>query len=314
MTKPLGTVLFDITNRCNLQCIFCQRKSFTPQFMTPETFRQILGKIAPQVQNFLLSCAWEYSTHPAPHELVSLLGEFALPHTIMFSNGNILSDETLAAILRAGVHKYVFSINEATPETYAYVRKGGRFERVTQNIRRLVEAKAQAGQGPTVAVNMTLLRSNIEELPDFVSLAAGLGVQTISGRHLILNKGLHMQEECIQDLDRADALIESAQAIADAAGISFEVPRFHAPKPAAKTCTAAWNQWHVASNGDVSICPRIHMHVCVGNIAEQSFEEIQQGPALRKLQAEFETRTFTNPVCALCLDNKENEIEIDQGL
>ena len=62
MVRPISTVLFDITNRCNLNCIFCQRKKFVPEFMTPKTFRHIVGTLAPKVSNFLLSCAWEYSS------------------------------------------------------------------------------------------------------------------------------------------------------------------------------------------------------------------------------------------------------------
>lgn len=282
--------------------------------MAVDTFRQIMEKIAPVTNNFLLSCAWEYTTHPSPHEHIGVLGEYCLPHTIIFSNGNILYDELLDAIISARINKYVFSINEATAETYAAVRKGGRFANVINNIKRMAQAKARAGHGPDLAVNMTLLRSNIEELPDFVAMAVALGIQNITGRHLILNKGLGMQEELVTDYDRADAIITKAGDLARKAGIPFEVPLYKTPKPTEKPCSAAWNQWHVSSNGDVSVCPRIHKYVQIGNIIRQSFEEIHEGDAAVALREEFRSRSFTNPVCALCLENKENEIEIDQGI
>ena len=281
--------------------------------MAPKTFHQILEKITPHISTFLLSCAWEFSTHPTPHEIITRLGQFDIDSRIIFSNGNILTDKMLCAIIEANLQKYVFSINESTSETYSYIRKGGKFERVMTNIQRMVEAKKQMGSGPVIAVNMTLLHSNIEELPDFVSKAVKLGVQTISGRHLILNKGLGMQKELITDFARADQLIECAQSIADTAGVLFNVPLYNVPKPSKKNCTAVFNQWHVSSNGDVSICPRIHKHIIVGNILSQSFETIYTGQSLQNLKAEFKTGKFTNPVCSLCLRNKEIEIEIDQG-
>lgn len=311
--KSVQTVLFDVTNQCNLRCIFCQRQKFAPHFMSPETFRQILEKISPFIKHFLLSCAWEYTTHPKPQEILRILGQFDFDYKTIFTNGNILTDEMIYAVIEANVRKYVFSINESTPETYSYVRKGGRLDRVMSNMKRMDETKERMGKGPIIAVNMTLLRSNIEELPDFVSKAVGLGVQSISGRHLILNKGLGMQEELVTDFGRANLLIESAQSIADRAGVSFQVPRYNSHDPQGKNCTAVFNQWHVASNGDVSICPRIHKYVTIGNIAQQSFDSIRNSEAVRNLEAEFKNRSFTNPVCDLCLDGKENEIEIDQG-
>ena len=121
-----------------------------------------------------------------------------------------------------------------------------------------------------------------------------------------------MQRELVTDLERADALIDEAKAKCLAAGIFFDVPKYTKPAPATAAYPAAWNQWHVSSNGNVSICPCIHRHVSIGNIAQQSFSEIYECDRAKILRDKFGTRQFSNTVCALCLDNKENKIEIDQ--
>jgi len=52
----------------------------------------------------------------------------------------------------------------------------------------------------------------------------------------------------------------------------------------AKNCISAWTQFYISSNGEVSVCPRIHVYENLGNIIEQSFEDILEGKKLKALK------------------------------
>ena len=70
------------------------------------------------------------------------------------------------------------SLDAAHPENNRKIR-GYSFETVIWNIRRLVEERRNRGNKyPLLYMNMTLMRSNIEELSEFIDLAVDLGNDT----------------------------------------------------------------------------------------------------------------------------------------
>jgi sulfatase maturation enzyme AslB (radical SAM superfamily) len=97
----------------------------------------------------------------------------------MSTNGQILTDRNIEKLLGRDVHLYV-SLDAATPETYARLRNRT-FERILDNLRRLVKAKGGRGHLPKVFLVFMPMRANVHELEAFVELSAELGVD-----HLVL--------------------------------------------------------------------------------------------------------------------------------
>lgn len=306
-------VLIDVTNSCNLRCVFCPRSNSRPESMTAEDFRAVLSKIGSVTKKLQLSCAWEYSIARDAREIVEILGEYDIPTTTICTNANILSDDLARAIVRSRIRNFVVSIGETCKDTYERLRKGGRFDRVTANIRKLVQIKAEMDSPlPQVCANLTLVRSAIEELPAFLDLAHDLGIQSVSGRHLILNEGLDMRNEIIHDKAAANALIRQARERAGIHSISFSIPEYgEAPTP--RECRAPWRQLYISSDAGVSVCPRIHRYALLGNLKTQPLEAILGGRDMRGLKREFARGQFSNPVCATCMAGKEEEVPIEQG-
>jgi MoaA/NifB/PqqE/SkfB family radical SAM enzyme len=306
-------VLVDITNTCNMRCIFCPRAREEPAFMSTAAFAALLADLSGRIGSLQLSCAWEYSVAPNAAEVLRLLGAAAIPHTSIYTNAKVLTDELADAVIAARLTDFVVSIGEARRETYERIRRGGRFAQVIGNIGKLARRKREQGsRHPRLCANLTVIKSNLPELPEFVELAGSLGIEEIRGRHLILNEGLAMEDERIVDHGRANAVLAEAAGRAAALGIAFDVPPYEASPPP-KACAAPWRQLYVASNGDVSVCPRIHRHVAAGNLLREGIRGIERSAALRQLRREFEAGAFTNPVCAVCLANRETEVAIDQG-
>src|SRR6185295_6874579 len=74
---------------------------------------------------------------------------------------------------------------------------------------------ARGVRSPLLQFNIVLMRSNLEELPVFVDLAAELGVEQIACRHLMPYQGLDMDDETTVSVperanERFHAMLERA--------------------------------------------------------------------------------------------------------
>lgn len=307
------SALIDTTDGCNLRCTFCSRKTSKIKIMSTESFRLLIGKIRPFFNTIQLCCAWEYSIAPNAHEIVDILGEHKFKTVSIYTNGQLLPDKLADSIIEAKIDNLVFSIGESKKETYERIRIGGKFEKVIGNIMKMRDSKVVRGAGlPTLCTNLTLINSNIGELPEFVDLAYYIGISEIRGRHLILNEGLEMDNEVIQDQDHANKIIETAEQKAFQYGIKFNIPRY-SNVTLRKDCKAPWAQFYISSNGDVSVCPRIHKYVKCGNIINDNIQQILDNADLKDFQSQMKKGSFKNKVCGICLQNQESRQYINQG-
>ena len=311
--KNMYSFLVDTTNGCNLNCVFCTRNNDKIIRMSSEELDIILGKSHKNISTVQLSCAWEYSIAKNAPEIIRTVGKYKIPSTTIYTNGNVLTDDIAEALIEVRLSNFVVSIGEAKKETYERLRRGGKFERVISNIKKLNSLKKERrSKFPQICANLTIVNSNIGELVDFVELAHGLGIEQIRGRHLILNKSIDMDYEKINDMTYANHILDIAEKKAVGYGMHFSIPRYkHELNP--KKCRAPWKQLYISSNGDVSVCPRICTYEKIGNLLTDNFENIINGIAMNELRRQFDVHSFNNPVCGICMDNLETELAIDQG-
>ena len=307
------SILIDTTDGCNLRCAFCSRNNKAITMMSTSDFENVLDKIGSDISSLQLCCAWEYSIAPNVHEIVASLGRRHIRNTTIYTNGQILPKTLAKTIIDANISTLVFSLGEAQKTTYERLRKGGNFDKLLKNIRTMADIKSYLGvDHPKLCANLTVTKSNIEELPDFISLAHYLGLSEVRGRHLILNEGLEMDNEIIDDFEYANSILVRANKIADSCSIAFDVPRYQSDRPH-KECRAPWHQLYISSNGDVSVCPRIHKYEVIGNLINQDLNSVLNSVAAHKIRQQMTDGTFSNPVCEICLQNKETVEYINQG-
>ena len=313
--KQKYAIGIDITNGCNFHCTFCPRNNEKISFMSTEDFNSILIKISKNINSLLLCCAWEFAIAKNAAEIVGCLKNFKIPHITIYSNGSNMTNTLANAVIDAKVNHYTISIGEAKKETYERIRRGGNFQKTLANIKKLNEVKKERNSNyPIIGANLTLMNSNIDELIDFVYLANDIGVNHILGRPLILNAGLDVNHEIITDHDKANKIIELARIKALELNIDFSIPSYNKDEVVDnKNCKAPWNRLYIACDGGVSICPRVHKYVCIGNLLEQPLKDIIKGEKICEIKKQFLFGTFDNPVCPICQQNLEEKKYIDQG-
>jgi radical SAM protein with 4Fe4S-binding SPASM domain len=208
--RPLGVhasgrflhLELDIVNRCNIQCVMCYHSLEATRvpivYMDPEVFASAAAHILPYASHLSLSLGNEPLMSPHFEAMLKLAAPYQVPHVNFFTNGLLLNDQKVAAMIACGVTQICVSIDGAKRETYNAIRRGGEFDDVIKNVENLIAQRNRANaRTPKVRFDVVLMRRNIRELPDIVRLAARMGVEQLSFRHMVSFDGLDMGHESL---------------------------------------------------------------------------------------------------------------------
>ncbi|MHC4941690.1 MAG: radical SAM protein [Planctomycetota bacterium] len=321
--RPINAEL-DITNACNLRCVMCyfshpivyerNRKD-----MPFEHYEKIASELFTGVHRLSLSLSAEPLLHPQCCEMVALAKSYRIPTVYLATNGMLLTERISEHLVGAGLDAINLSIDAATPPTFERLRKGGRFERVIQNIKIL--KKMRDGQGsrkPLITLSFVLMQSNISELPEFIHLARSLEVDDIHLMHMVPYEGLdnygeslvHEKKKCNDALNEARRLARDFEMHLKDPG-DFAIPerdgavRADPVEGACKMdnlalkrfnlnlteedaqrgcCPFPWHFVGIEPCGYVQPCGWWYEGERMGNINSQSFNEIWSGPSITGLR------------------------------
>ncbi len=170
------SLLYQVTNRCNLTCSFCD---FWPngappsQELTVEEVERVSTELA-DLGTFLVSI--EGGEPTIRQDLPALVAAFARRHlTVLYTNGTLLDDARIGALFDAGLDQLGVSIDWA--EESRHDDKRGK-ARTAEKAWRAVEALRRAAPhgGRQVHVMTVVMASNEHQLPELLDRSAAAGV------------------------------------------------------------------------------------------------------------------------------------------
>jgi sulfatase maturation enzyme AslB (radical SAM superfamily) len=174
----------ETSSRCNLRCVMCPQAINVvkrPKHMESEMIVS-LERFIRQSNNVQLHGIGEPLASPAFWDSLKFIPESC--DSSINTNLTVLDDRRLKNLVASQLRAINVSLDAARPETYQKIR-GFSFEEVTNNIRRFVDARRESGKKfPLLFMNMTLMRSNIEEVLEFIDMAADMGADSIYFWHL----------------------------------------------------------------------------------------------------------------------------------
>jgi radical SAM protein with 4Fe4S-binding SPASM domain len=331
-SKPLH-IAIPTGNRCNLRCIFCTDRSLSsPADYTDLTFDQFLQFTEPLDDALLTQLyGWgEPFVNPDYERMFDYVTEhFAGTRLYISTNGVLLTDEWADKLLAYGKCLVNVSLNAATPETYAQLTQRNLFHRVVGNVRNLMRAKEErAVNDLVVALSFVAIKPNIHELPRFIELSDELGIRYVTLQDLSILEEGHVQLFLGDDEAEARRMFLVAAEIAQARGVyldsftHYPVTYFmqdrseSIPRDLPRDCLSVWEQddnapfypqpvecyepwmtFMISQNGAVTTCCRARE--VMGNLLEQSFEEIWNGEVYRTYRRTI--NTFRPPeACTMC--------------
>jgi MoaA/NifB/PqqE/SkfB family radical SAM enzyme len=168
----------ETTTDCNLNCVMCWRHSggiLDRKHLPTEQLEQLVPYLR-QAQFIQLHGCGEPLLSPAFWRALELIGTDSKETKCVSinTNGLLLNKDNIERLINSPLENINVSLDAATPNTYRRIR-GADFNVLLNNIRNFVRMRDQAGAKlPLLYLNMTLMRANLEELPQFIRLVSQL--------------------------------------------------------------------------------------------------------------------------------------------
>jgi MoaA/NifB/PqqE/SkfB family radical SAM enzyme len=295
--KPVCLYL-ETTNRCNLLCTTCPRtyeELEPPADMSFELFTSIVDQV-PGLQRAVLHGVGEPMLVKHLPRMVRYLKDRGT-YVLFNTNGTVLNERNGRALIDAGLDELRVSLDAATEKSYLAVRGKNYFKRILRNIRAFRELQEREGADrPRVSAWLTGLKETIAELPEFVRVAAAIGVKEVYLQRLVFFDqeaiGLARPDQALYDkmsreeaaaIDEAAALAQSHGMIFSASGAASEpgmsLKRADGDSPWSM-CRRPWTVMYFTANGRALPC-------CIAPFSQRGYENYTLGDATRQTLREI---------------------------
>lgn len=137
-------VTLELTNKCNLNCVFCPRKLMNKNlgFMPQSLAKKLIDEMAVNLPVTLVPFfRGESLLHPNWHEIIHYAKQKGLGPVQLTSNATKLNLETAEKILDLEIDFISFSLDTTDSKLYESTRRGGNYEMVLNNILNFLELR-----------------------------------------------------------------------------------------------------------------------------------------------------------------------------
>ncbi|MFV0421976.1 radical SAM/SPASM domain-containing protein [Oleidesulfovibrio sp.] len=167
------SAFIEITNRCNLNCSMCNTQmSKRPKgIMPPAVFDQVICRLKSMgIHHAALHTVGETLVHPQINDLINIA--HARDFTVFFSTNAQLTGKLKGTLplFSKTFNQFRVSIDGATPETYAAIRKGGKIEKVFESMHAIMQHNKEQGTNFTIGTNYIVSETNADEIDLFLKI------------------------------------------------------------------------------------------------------------------------------------------------
>ena len=166
-------IVWNFTNRCNLNCLHCHQDSGenAERELTTEEAFAVIEKLGRAGISILTFSGGEPLVRSDIYDAIEYADDAGMLCTIA-SNGTLMTRQVVQKLKESGIKRVEIGLDGCNAETHDFLRNSpGSFEATVQGIKNCVEAGFDE-----ICVTMTLHSKNIEELHDIVELSEKLGV------------------------------------------------------------------------------------------------------------------------------------------
>ena len=305
--KPT-TMWLESTSRCNLRCISCPR-TYLPFFKGKDLYEEVFETVKKELFPFLTQIHLESFGEP----MMSILFEYLMNEAIIrniqvtfCTNGMFLNEKWSRKFLEHNI-SFSISIDGARAQTMKKIRPGTDLRKIINSIKLFnkLKEKEYPDSKASIRILSLALKSNIEELPDLVTLANRLKIDNIVIRQLIysLVHPLRIRKELLKYYkNMANRNFLAAKSRAEELGMNLSVKLFET-EPSEKSkdrlssksttyrfsqkCFAPWERILVRANGDITPC--CSSGEIMGNIQKDGFWKVWNGRKYRFFRSRINT-------------------------
>jgi MoaA/NifB/PqqE/SkfB family radical SAM enzyme len=317
---PPLCLYLEATNRCNLLCETCPRTFEAlepPADMDFDLFRSIVDQ-AVGLKRAVLHGVGEPMLVRALPQMIRYLKDRGV-YVLFNTNGTLLREKRFVELIDAGLDELRVSLDAADAKTYALVRGKPFFDRIVRDVTLLTDYQRRMGvTHPRVSLWLTGLKETVDQLPDFVRLAARMGVREVHLQRLVFDEagfGMARAQSSLFEATQADeqAAIDAAAAIARDLGVTLDASGATEPGLSLKRtddtpwtgCRRPWSLMYFTAHGRALPCciapfsARGYETYTLGDAKAQTLAEIWNGPAYQDFRAALRSDAPPKP-CANC--------------
>lgn len=277
-------IYIEITNTCNLKCKFCPETEREKQFMTVENFEKIIGKIHNYTKLICLHVKGEPLLHSELEEILKILEKYNLKANIT-TNGTLIKRRLETIKKCKAVRQINFSIHSVAQNkslSKQYLQEI--FESVEELENIIISYRLW---------NLQSIKENDINSKIIIEMEKYYNIQNLK-QQLIENDFIKIKDNIFinQDIEftwpniKKEAIIETGRCLALKEQVAILVDGTVVP------CC-------LDNNGDIPL----------GNIFEETIEEILKKPKSINIKKNFENNVITCKLCKTCgflkrLENK----------
>jgi MoaA/NifB/PqqE/SkfB family radical SAM enzyme len=273
---------------CNASCVFCLGGDF-PRFsleLYKELFERKMGDVLRKAEHIGFCGFGEILLSPEIEPFLRHINVSLKENTKVFTTNGIALSPAIGEIMTDGHYSLLVSLHAANAALHEQMTRTKSFDHIVARLKDLVALKKKKGSMLHINLIFLLTTLNIDNLPDFVSLAREVGADRVSCSYLTIFQPEQIRLSCFFQQERTNAVFAAAQERADALGMTLILPpRFgkHDVRVGEEPpCFDPWNFFYVETQGSVNPCCFAGDHI--GYLDRESFETIWNGPGYIRLR------------------------------
>lgn len=283
-------------NLCNGSCAMCpytKNKENTPTSMSDDLFEKIIQEIVNESKSTFIHLYLQNEPLMDANifkkiQLIKKLSKGTIT-TAFITNGSLFTDEKIKELEESENDLVIFSLDAFKKETYEKIRKGLNFDKILNNLEKILKSRYKKG----IFVEFVVQKDNLEEFNSFKKFWKKKHVPIVV--NLINNRA--------GEVDNFDnfCLDKSSLSFLQRFGIKFY-------KKIVKCCPMVLSSFNILSNGDVILCCNDYSKKFIlGNLSNSSIKEIWNGQKYQDIRQLFCRGEYKKiPVCRNCYDWENN--------
>jgi radical SAM protein with 4Fe4S-binding SPASM domain len=290
LVHPLENITMEITDMCNLNCMHCYNNSHQKRKdeLSLEEIYQLIDEIKRLGALKICLSGGEPLMHPHFFEIAYYIRDNSLGLEL-FTNGTLLTKETVKKLKDLNVLKVSVSLDSLTPEIHDSFRgKKGAWIKTMEGIRNLKT------EGVNINPAISVSSLNLDEVVPLLKFFLKEGFQKYSFMPVFAT-GRKTPLKVDISPDDFEKALKKLYMWQKSHNITFQS---FIKREGIQNCGIGCSSLVVKSNGDVVPCPAFGKHVVLGTIRDQSLKDIWNDSVvlntLRHLDVE------NHPVCRTC--------------
>jgi MoaA/NifB/PqqE/SkfB family radical SAM enzyme len=298
---PPVCVYLEVTNRCNLLCETCPRTFEAlepPADMSWELFTSIVDQL-PDLARAVLHGVGEPMLVKNLPRMIRYLKDRGV-YVLFNTNGTLLAPKKRQELIDTGLDELRVSLDAAEAKSFLKVRGKNMFDRIVRNVGEFTALQREIGATtPRVSLWLTGLKETVDQLPEFVRLAARIGVREVYLQRLVfddLGRGLARSDSSLFEKTQTEeeVAIAAAQELGRELGITIDASGATEPGTSLKrnrdespwsACRRPWSLMYFTAHGRALPCciapfsARGYDTYTLGDATQQTLRDIWNGDA-----------------------------------